>query len=136
MSRRPFRTSAAAPVIAVEHPLDARPDRCFGPAPTRPPWRRLCRAGEVEEVRALGVVELERAGQRLQHALGDAADVAALQAGVVRDADAGQDGDLLAAQPGNAATPVGVQPRLLGRDPGAAGGEELADLRFVSTHPA
>ena len=96
-------------------------------------WRGLCGAGEVEEVRALGVVELERPRQRLEHALGDAAHVAALQAGVVRDAHAGQDGDLLAAQSGNAATAVGVQSRLLGRDPAAAGGEELADLLFVST---
>ena len=77
---------------------------------------------------ALGVVELKRASQCLQHALGGSAHVAALQPRVVRDADAGQDGDLLAAQPGNAAAAVRRQPGLLGRDPGAAGGEELADL--------
>src|SRR4051812_44903870 len=77
---------------------------------------------------ALGVVELERAGQRVQHALGGAAHVSALQAGVVRDAHAGQDGDLLAAQSRNAATAVRRQPDLLGGDPGAAGGEELPDL--------
>ena len=79
-------------------------------------------------MRALGVVELKRPSQCFEHAVGDSVDVAALQAGVVRDAHTGQDGDLLAAEPGNAATAVGGQPRLLGRDPGAAGGEELADL--------
>src|SRR6266540_4333182 len=108
MSRRSLLTNAAAPVRS------------------RP--RRLCSAGEIEEVRTLGVVELERPSQCLQHALGDPAHVSALQAGVVRSADAGQDGDLLATESGNAATAVGGQPRLLGRDPGAAGGEELADL--------
>jgi hypothetical protein len=57
----------------------------------------VCGAGEVDEVGAFGVVELERAGERAQHALGGAVHVPALQAGVVGDADAGQDGDLLAA---------------------------------------
>ncbi len=64
---------------------------------------RLRRAGEVKEVRALGVVELQRPGQRLQHALGDAAQVAAFESRVVRGADAGQEGDLFAAQPRNPA---------------------------------
>ena len=70
-------------------------------------------AGQVEQVRALGVVELQRAGERVEHAVGDAAHVAALQARVVRDADARQHGDLLAAQAGHAARPVGRQPGLL-----------------------
>ena len=77
---------------------------------------------------ALGVVELERAGQCLQHALRGAAHVAAFQARVVLDAHAGQYGDLLAAQAGDPAGAVGRQPRLFGRDPAAAGGQELADL--------
>ena len=66
--------------------------------------------------------------QCLQHALRDPAHVSTLQAGVVRSAHAGQDGDLLAAQAGYAPTAVGAQPRLLGRDPGASRGEELADF--------
>ena len=41
-------------------------------------------------MRALGVVELERPGQRLEHEFGDAADLAALQAPVVVGADARQ----------------------------------------------
>jgi hypothetical protein len=41
-------------------------------------------------VRAFGVVELERLGETFEHELGDACDVAAFQALVVLDADAGQ----------------------------------------------
>src|SRR5207302_9040316 len=84
--------------------------------------------GEVEQVGALSVVELERPGQRLQHALRYPAHVSALQARVVRNAHTGQDGDLLATKPGHPATTEGAQPRLLGRDPGATRGEEVADL--------
>jgi hypothetical protein len=49
----------------------------------------VCGAGEVEEVGTFGVVELERAGERAQHALGDAIHVSALKPGVVLDAHAG-----------------------------------------------
>ena len=79
---------------------------------------------------AFGVVELKRSSQCIQHALGDAVHVTALEPGVVLDAHAGQDGDLLAAQPGDAARAVRGQFDLVGGDPGAAGGEELADLLF------
>ena len=82
----------------VECPLDLRPDALLRPTATRPRQRGLRSAGEVEEMSALGVVELERPSQRLQHAPRDPAHVSALQAGVVRNADAGQDSDLLAAQ--------------------------------------
>jgi hypothetical protein len=76
-------------------------------------------AGEVEEVGALGVVEAQRVGERLEDAVGGAGGVAALQALVVLDADAGQRGDLLAAQPGHPPLAVAGQAGLLGRDPGA-----------------
>ena len=128
MSRRWLPTNAAAPVIGVQCPLNLGPDALLGPATTGPRYRRLGGAGEVEEVGALGVVELERPRQCLQHALRDPAHVSTLQAGVVRNAHPGQDGDFLAAEPRNAATAVGAQPRLLGRDPGATRGEEVADL--------
>jgi len=128
MSRRSLPTYAAAPVIALERPLDLRADARLGLAPARPRPGRLGGAGEIEEMAALGVVELERPGQCLQHALGGAAHVSALQARVVRDAHAGQDRDLFAAQSGNATSTVGRQPGLLGRDPGAAGGQELTDV--------
>ena len=52
-----------------------------------------------------------------------------LQAGVVVDADPGQERDFLAAQPGD--TPVaavGGQARLLRGDPGPPGDQEVADL--------
>ena len=88
-------------------------------------------AGEVEEVGALGVVELKRAGERLEHELGDAADVAALQALVVLDADAGQRGDLLAPQPRHAPLAVARQAGLLGRDLRPPGGQELGDVAVV-----
>src|SRR5206468_9257890 len=87
-----------------------------------------------------GVIELERARQRLQHTLGDPAHVSALQAGVVRNAHAGQDGNLLAAEPGHSATAEGDQPRLFGSDPRAARPQEVSDLFFrvheISVYPA
>jgi hypothetical protein len=93
-------------------------------------------AGEVEEVGALGVVELKRASQRREDALGDPVHVSALKAGVVRSAHTGQNGDLLATESRNAATAVGGQSRLLGRDPGAARREELADLLLAVHAPS
>ncbi len=128
MSRRWLPTNAAAPVIGVQCPLNLGPDALLGPATTGPRYRRLGGAGEVEEVGAFGIVELERPRQCLQHALRDPAHVSTLQAGVVRNAHPGQDGDFLAAEPGHPATAEGAQPRLLGRDPGTARGKELADL--------
>ena len=53
-----------------------------------------------------------------------------LEAGVIPVLSADERRDLLAAEPGNPAPAVRAQPRLLRRDPGAAGGEELADLLF------
>ena len=81
-------------------------------------------------MRALGVVELERACERAQHALRGAVHVAALEASVVRNADARQDSDLLTAQSGNPATAIADQPDLVWSDSRATGGEELADLLF------
>ena len=79
-------------------------------------------------MRALGLVELQRPGQRFEHELGDAADLAALQAPVVLGADAGQRRDLLAAQARHAPLAVARQAGLLGRDLRPAGGEELGDV--------
>jgi hypothetical protein len=92
---------------------------------------RVDGAGEIKEVRALGLVELKRAGERFQDQLGDAADVAALQALVVLDANAGQRGDLLAAQPGHAPRAVARQAGLLGRDLRPPGRQELGDVAVV-----
>ena len=92
---------------------------------------RVGGAGEVEQVGALGLVELQRAGQPFEHELGDAADVAALQALVVLDADTGQRGDLLAAQARHAPLAVGRQAGLLGRDLRPPRGQELGDVAVV-----
>ena len=63
---------------------------------------------------ALGVVELQGADERLEHAVRDALRVAALEPRVVLDADAGEQRDLLAAQPRDApVTAVRRQARLL-----------------------
>ena len=86
---------------------------------------------------ALGVIELEGAGEGLEDAVGDAGRVAAFELGVIGDADAGERGDLLAAQPGNAtrASAEGAEARLCGRDPAAPGGEELLDLPLCVHQP-
>src|SRR4051795_5277004 len=112
----------------VERPLDLRPDPRLRRAPTRGRPGGMGGASKVEEVSALGVVELERSGQRLQHPFGDSAQVSAFQAGVVGNADAGQDSDLFAAQARDASRTVGRQAGLLRRDRGATRGEELLDL--------
>ena len=67
--------------------------------------RSLGGASEVEEMGALGVVE-QGSGERVEHAVGDAIHVAAFEPGVARHADSGQDGDLLPAQPQDAAAAV------------------------------
>src|SRR3954451_25449178 len=83
-------------------------------------------------MRPFGVVELQRPGQRLEHAVGDAAEVAAFQPDVVVDADTGEQRDLLPAQPAHpAVAAVPGQPGPLRGDSGAPGGEEIADLRPV-----
>src|SRR5215218_3091256 len=77
---------------------------------------------------ALGVVQLEGAGERLQRQIGDAAEVAALQALVVIDADASERCDLFTAQAGHARLAVGRQTCLLGRDPRSPRTQELCDV--------
>jgi hypothetical protein len=79
-------------------------------------------------VRAFGLVELQGAGQRFEHAVGDTVHVPALDPRVVRDADTGQDGDLLTAQPRDTPRAIGGQPGLLRGDLRPAGGQELSDL--------
>ena len=78
----------------VDDLLDDRPDALLGGAAALGS-HGADGAREVVQVSAFSVVELQRAGERLQDALGDAADVAALQSPVVLDAHAGQRRDLL-----------------------------------------
>src|SRR6266702_3071097 len=96
------------------------------------PGRRgggVSRTGQVEQVGALGLVELQCPGQRFQYAVGDAVQVSPLQSGVVVDTDPGEKRYFLPAKSGNApVAAVRGQSRLLRRDLGPAGGQEVADL--------
>ncbi len=56
----------------VERPLDLGPDPLLGLAATSSRRSWVCGAGEVEEVGAVGVVELQRSSQCIQDARGDA----------------------------------------------------------------
>jgi hypothetical protein len=81
-------------------------------------------------MRPLGLVELQRVGDAVDHALGDAGGGAALEAGVVLDRDAGEEGGLFAPQALDPPTGTAVygQPGLLRADPGSSRGQELPDL--------
>src|SRR3954453_20877897 len=79
-------------------------------------------------MRALGVVELEGTGQRLEHEFRDPADLAALQTPVVVGAHAGQGRNLFAAQAGHTALAVARQAYLLGRELRSSAGEEFGDV--------
>jgi hypothetical protein len=59
--------------------------------------RRL-RAREIEEMRPLRLVELQRTRERLEHGLGDAARVAVLELRAVGDAGPGEQRDLFPAR--------------------------------------
>jgi hypothetical protein len=92
---------------------------------------RIGGTGEVEQMRALGVVELQSPGQRVEHALRRSLQVAALQARVVLDGHARQLGHLGPAQARHPTTADGGQAGLLGRDPGPPRRQELAHLAPV-----
>ena len=112
----------------VDEALHTGTDTVLGGSATS----RGCRpggAGEVEQVRVFGVVELQAAGECVEHALRDPAEVAPLHLGVVVHADTGEHRCLFAAQAGNAS---GVakdrQASLLWGDLRAAGRQKLTDL--------
>ncbi len=65
--------------------------------PPRPGGRGRGRAGEVKQVLALGLVELQRRREPVEDGVGRAGEVPALHPDVVVDAHAGQQRDLLAA---------------------------------------
>ena len=64
-----------------------------------------------KQVGAFGLVELQRPRQRVEDAGGGAGDLAALEAGVVLDAEPGERGDLAAPQAGDAAAAGGREAR-------------------------
>jgi hypothetical protein len=111
------------PLHAGADPLLARGSAAAG--------RRAGGSGEVEEVSALCLIEAKGLGERFENTVGDADQIAALDPRVVLDADAGELGDLAAAQARNTALPVGGYPSLLRRDLRPPGAEELADLGFA-----
>src|SRR5829696_420413 len=112
----------------VEQPLHARPDLLLGRAAATAS-ARLGGTGEVVEVDPLCLVELQRPCERVEHGLGDTREVAALEPRVVVDAHAGEERDLLPAEPRNPPVlPIPGKARLLRRDPRAPGGQELAGL--------
>ena len=115
----------------VEDLLHARRDTRF-PAPVQPRGLGLGGAGEVEQVVAFGVVQLQCPGDAFEDGVGGAGQVAAFHPDVVVDADSGEHRDLLPAQSSHPpVAAVGGQAGLLGGDPRPPGGEELADLRSV-----
>ncbi len=112
----------------VQDPLDRGAHR-----PLRLPGGRRRRhgggAGQVEQVHAFGIIELERPCDPVEYALGGAADVAALQPRVVVHADPGQQRDLLATQARHPSFPAEIgQARLRRGDVRAAGDQELPYL--------
>jgi hypothetical protein len=122
--------TAAGALMLVEDALDRRPE-ALRTRPTHPPALRGDRARgarEVEQVGALGVVESQCVGERLEDSIGGAGRVAPLQSLVVLDTDPGQGGDLFAPQPGHASLTVRRQAELLRGDLRPPGGQELGEL--------
>ena len=118
----------------LERPLQAQPRRGLARRTATGTTRggdAVGGTGEVEQVGALGLVELQRPRERVEDAGRGAGDLAALEPGVVLDAETGDRRDLAAAQPRNASGPGGRQPDLFRGDAGAASGEELAHLASV-----
>ena len=96
------------------------------------PARGVGRPGKIVEMVVLCPVQFQGPCNRIQHTVGHARKVPALQPGVVVHADPGQPGHFLTPQPGHApAAPVGLESRLLGRDASTAGGKELPDFGSV-----
>ncbi len=81
----------------VEDELDAGPDLLRAATAGIPGRFDVGGTGEVGQVQSLGLVELQRASDCVEHAFGDAGEVALLQAGVVVGTDPGEHRDLLAA---------------------------------------
>ena len=65
-------------VQRVQDALHAWPDPLLGRTATWAPRRHVGRPGQVEQVAPLGLVQLQGLGERLQHGLGDPAQVAPL----------------------------------------------------------
>src|SRR5581483_2257316 len=113
----------------VEDALDRGPDPFLRRAPARRVRVRVGGSDEVEPVCAFGFVELQRACDGLEHVVGHAGRVPALEARVVLDADAREHRCLLATAPAHApVVAVDRKAGLLRRDPCSPGGEEVSDV--------
>src|SRR5829696_3911567 len=97
-------------------------------------WRRgvVRRAGQLEEMGAFGLVELQGTGDGFEDAVGHTGEIPALEPRVVVDADPGQDGALFATQPGHA--PVGAvsrEPHVVQGEAGATGARNSHPSRLT-----
>src|ERR1700760_2460554 len=100
----------------VYHPLNARAHGPLGRATASSGDLALRGAGQVEQVRPLGLVQAERARDRFEDTLGNAGQVAALHPVVVVDADPGQGRDLFAPESRDLTRAVGGEADLARRD--------------------
>lgn len=115
--------------------MDAGGDGAAGSSGA-PRGSRAGGAGQVVQVGASGFVELEGAREGVEDFVGGSGEVATFEAGVVVDADACEQGDLLTAEPGH--TPVaaaGGRSDQLRGDLRATRGEEFTDVA-LGVHPA
>jgi hypothetical protein len=85
----------------------------------------------VEQVLALGVVEVQGSGQGIKDTGGGTTERPAFELGVVLHTHASEGGDLAAAKAGNAALPKLRHASLLRGDPGPSRGQELTDHNAV-----
>jgi hypothetical protein len=112
----------------IEDMLDAGPNLLTrGPLTSR--WTARSESTcEIEQIRPFDLVELQGPSKRVEHTVGDTLEVSTFDACVIGGADAGQDGNLLAAQPRDPTAAIGGQTHLVRGDLGPAGGQELSDL--------
>lgn len=103
--RRPARTEATVPMAFIS-PTRASAALLTG-VPAYLAGRRL---GQRQQVVAFVRLEEQGASDRREDLGRGCGGLTLLDAGVVPDADAGQHRELLAAQPGDATLPVGLQP--------------------------
>ena len=88
--------------------------------------------GDPEEVRALGVVEAQRAGNSVEHLIGHIEVAALFEAAVVVHAHTRQLCDLLATQPRHPSRPArATDIDVVDAQARAAGAEEVPQLRVV-----
>ncbi len=93
-------------------------------------------AGQGEQMPAFGVVEAERAGQRVQDAVGRAYLPALFHPLVVVGAQPGQQRQFLAPQPGHLAPAARLETDVARGDPAATGAQEVAEFAGVRVRAA